>query len=304
MEADALVSNGTASQAMMGFLRAAVRARLNIVVSGGTGAGKTTTLNALSAFIQDGERIITIEDAAELKLRQLHVLSLETRPANVEGRGQISVRDLVISALRMRPDRLVVGECRGAEAMDMLQAMSTGHDGSLTTLHASSAKEAITRLETMVLWAGTDLPMRAIRSQVVNAIDLVVQQNRLRDGSRRIVSISEVSGLEDGEVVLHDLFRFDQQGMDDEGRVIGAHSACARIPSRAKDIVAAGESIDPLSFLTTSGGLTAMQEHRRRLHDWIPDAPAAAPLLLHGERRRPELSVVGRRSLRRIAQPA
>jgi pilus assembly protein CpaF len=273
LELDDLVAYGTATPDMFAFLRACVRARLNILVSGGTGSGKTTTLNVLSGFIPDDQRIVTIEDAAELKLRQRHVLGLETRPANVEGRGRITVRELVASSLRMRPDRLVVGECRGGEALDMLQAMSTGHDGSLTTLHASSPKEAITRLETMVIMAGTELPSRAVRGQIGAAIDLVVQQARLRDGSRRIVSLSEICGLEDGEVQLQELFRFEQRGLGPQGQVIGQHVACGRVPRRAADILATGEELDMRIFVAPEVPAgTAPDRPRRRLVDWVPEA--------------------------------
>jgi pilus assembly protein CpaF len=284
LEVDDLIEHGTASADMMAFLRAAVRARLNILVSGGTGAGKTTTLNVISSFIPDDERIVTIEDAAELKLRQRHVLSLETRPANVEGRGQIVVRDLVISSLRMRPDRLVVGECRGGEALDMLQAMSTGHDGSLTTLHASSPREAISRLETMVLMAGTELPTAAVRGQIGSAIDLIVQQGRLRDGSRRILSISEIFGVESGEVQLQELFRYEQTGVDAEGRVIGQHVACGRVPRRTADILASGENLDMHMFVAPDRP-SGPDHPRRRLADWVPDT-VMAPLPLADRRRR------------------
>jgi pilus assembly protein CpaF len=278
LEVSDLIGQGTASAEMMSFLRASVRARLNILVSGGTGVGKTTTLNVISSFIPD-------EDAAELKLRQRHVLSLETRPANVEGRGQIVVRDLVISSLRMRPDRLVVGECRGGEALDMLQAMSTGHDGSLTTLHASSTREAISRLETMVLMAGTELPTAAVRGQIGNAIDLIVQQGRLRDGTRRILSISEIYGVENGEVQVQELFRFEQRGVDAEGRVLGKHVACGRVPRRTADILATGEDLDMSIFVAPDQGDGA--EHpRRRLVDWVPDAAAATIPPAPADRRR------------------
>ncbi|MGA2282865.1 MAG: CpaF family protein [Candidatus Dormibacteria bacterium] len=285
LEVKDLVDHGTATADMMGFLRACVRARLNILVSGGTGVGKTTTLNVISSFIPDDERIVTIEDAAELKLRQRHVLSLETRPANVEGRGQIVVRDLVISSLRMRPDRLVVGECRGGEALDMLQAMSTGHDGSLTTLHASSPREAISRLETMVLMAGTELPTAAIRGQIGSAIDLIVQQGRLRDGSRRILSISEIIGVENGEVQIQELFRFEQTGVDADGRVLGQHVACGRVPRRTADILASGEDLDMHIFVAPDRP-SGPDHPRRRLADWVPATSVPPPPLAAADRRR------------------
>jgi pilus assembly protein CpaF len=198
-----------------------VRASLNIVVSGGTGSGKTTMLNVLSSFIPDDERIITVENAAELQLRQEHVVPLESRPPNVEGKGEISIRDLVINTLRMRPERIVVGECRGGEALEMLQAMNTGHDGSMTTLHANSPRDAIARIETMCLMAGMDLPVRAIREQIASAVNLIVQLARLKDGSRKVIYITEVQGMEGDVVVLSDIFVFEQQGLDERGKIIG-----------------------------------------------------------------------------------
>ncbi len=219
-----LVEWGTLTKGMAMFLEACVKARLNIVVSGGTGSGKTTTLNVLSSFIPNDERIVTIEDAAELQLRQDHVVSLETRPPNIEGRGEISIRHLVKNSLRMRPDRIVVGECRGGEALDMLQAMNTGHDGSLTTGHANSPRDMISRLETMVMMAGMELPVRAIREQIASAVDLIVQVARLKDGTRKITHITEVQGMEGDVVVLQDLFLFRQTGLTPEGKVEGYHT--------------------------------------------------------------------------------
>ncbi|HEY8306580.1 MAG TPA: CpaF family protein [Lapillicoccus sp.] len=217
-----LLAFSTFSPQARDLLEACVRGRRNIVISGGTGSGKTTTLNVLSGYIPDDERIITIEDAAELQLRQRHVLRLEARPSNTEGRGEISIRELVKNALRMRPDRIVIGEVRDGAALDMLQAMNTGHDGSITTIHANSPRDALSRLETMVLMAGVELPVRAIRDQVASALDLVVQQARMRDGSRRIVAISEVSGLEGDVITLQDLFTFDYSaGRDNTGRFRG-----------------------------------------------------------------------------------
>jgi pilus assembly protein CpaF len=215
---------------MARFLEACVKSRLNIVVSGGTGSGKTTTLNVLSSFISPTERIITIEDAAELQLHQPHVVTLESRPPNIEGKGAISIRDLVRNALRMRPDRIIVGEVRSGEALDMLQAMNTGHDGSLTTGHANSPRDMLSRLETMVLMAGMDLPVRAIREQIASAIDLIIHQSRLRDGSRRITHITEVQNMEGDVIVLQDLFNFIQTGVDDDGRVIGEFRATGMRP--------------------------------------------------------------------------
>lgn len=216
-----LIRFGSLTSEMAKFLDACVKARLNIVVSGGTGSGKTTTLNVLSSFIPEDERIVTIEDAAEIQLRQEHVVTLETRPPNIEGKGAITMRDLVRNSLRMRPDRIVVGEVRSGEALDMLQAMNTGHDGSLTTGHANTPRDMLARLETMVLMAGMDLPVRAIREQIASAVDLIVQQNRLKDGSRKIVNITEVQGMEGEVVVLQDIFIFAQEGVDDKGKLIG-----------------------------------------------------------------------------------
>ena len=222
---DDLLSSGSATEPMMVFLRAAVRSRLSIVVSGGTSSGKTTLLNILSGFIPADERIVTVEDSAELQLRQHHVIRLESRPPNVEGKGAIEIRDLVRNALRMRPDRIIVGECRGGEALDMLQAMNTGHEGSMSTIHANSPYDAFGRLETMVLMAGADLPARAIQKQIASAIDIVVQAERVRGGARKIVSIAEVTGLENGETQFHELFRFKQTGVDQDGNATGFHTA-------------------------------------------------------------------------------
>lgn len=207
-----LISFGTMTSDMALFIEACIKARLNIVVSGGTGSGKTTTLNVLSSFIPDNERIVTIEDAAELQLGQEHVVRLESRPANIEGKGAINVRDLVRNSLRMRPDRIVIGEVRGGEALDMLQAMNTGHDGSITTGHANSPRDMLARLETMVLMAGMDLPVRAIREQIASAIDIIIQQARLKDGSRKITHITEVQGMEKDTIILQDIFILDEKG--------------------------------------------------------------------------------------------
>ncbi|MCX8131884.1 MAG: CpaF family protein [Clostridia bacterium] len=216
-----LINFGTITPNLAMFLKACVEARLNIVVSGGTGSGKTTTLNVISSFIPEDERIVTIEDAAELQLRQEHIVKLETRPANIEGKGAVTIRDLVRNSLRMRPDRIVVGEVRSGEALDMLQAMNTGHDGSLTTGHANTPRDMLARLETMVLMAGMDLPVRAIREQIASAVDLIVQQSRLRDGSRRITHITEVLGMEGEVITLQDLFIFRQTGKDEKGKITG-----------------------------------------------------------------------------------
>ncbi len=217
---DDLIRFGSVTPEAVEFLNACVIARLNIIVSGGTGSGKTTFLNVLSGFIPDDERIITVENAAELQLRQEHVVTLESRPPNIEGKGEVTIRDLVVNCLRMRPDRIVVGECRSGEALDMLQAMNTGHDGSLTTAHSNSPRDTLSRLETMCLMAGMDLPVRAIREQIASAVDLIVHQERMRDGSRKVVNITEVQGMEGDVIVMSDIFSFEQQGMEG-GRVIG-----------------------------------------------------------------------------------
>jgi pilus assembly protein CpaF len=217
---DDLIRFGSITPEAIEFLNACVNARLNVIVSGGTGSGKTTLLNILSGFIPGDERIVTVENAAELQLRQEHVVTLESRPPNIEGKGEVTIRDLVINCLRMRPDRIVVGECRGGEALDMLQAMNTGHDGSLTTLHSNSPRDTLSRLETMCLMAGMDLPMRAIREQIASAVDLIVHEERMRDGSRKIVNITEVQGMEGDVIVMSDIFAFEQQGIEG-GRVIG-----------------------------------------------------------------------------------
>ncbi|MBP5672753.1 MAG: Flp pilus assembly complex ATPase component TadA [Victivallales bacterium] len=235
-----LIRFGSMTQDMALFLEEAVRSRQNILVSGGTGSGKTTLLNVLSLFIPKGERVITVEDSAELKLDHPNLVSLEARPANIEGKGRITIRDLVINTLRMRPDRIIVGECRGAEALDMLQAMNTGHDGSLTTAHANNPRDALTRLENMVMMAGFDLPSKAIREQIASALDLIVQQTRLPDGSRKIVQISEVTGREGDVILLQDIFTFNQTGMDANGKVQGYHSATGNIPFFVEELRQSG----------------------------------------------------------------
>jgi pilus assembly protein CpaF len=217
---DDLIKRNTFTSEFIQFMKASVEGRLNIIVSGGTGSGKTTQLNLYSGFIPADERILTIENAAELQLRQEHVITLESRPPNIEGRGEVSMRDLVINALRMRPDRIIVGECRGGEALDMLQAMNTGHEGSMTTVHANTPRDALHRLETMVLMAGMDLPLRAIREQIAGALDLVVQIERMRDGSRRVTAVTEVQGLEGDVIVTSDIFKFEHQGVKD-GKILG-----------------------------------------------------------------------------------
>ena len=226
-----LISFGTLDRKMADFIKACIQARINILVSGGTGSGKTTTLNVLSSFIPENERIVTIEDAAELKLQQTHVVTLESRPANIEGSGQITIRDLVKNALRMRPDRIIVGEVRSGEALDMLQAMNTGHDGSLTTAHANTPRDALSRLETMVLMAGFEMPVRAIREQISSAIELILQQSRLKDGSRKITYITEVQHMEGDVITTQDLFRFEQTGMDADGKLTGHFVSTGMQPS-------------------------------------------------------------------------
>ena len=238
-----LVGFGTFTQEMADFLLACVEGKLNVVVSGGTGSGKTTTLNVLSSFIPSDDRIVTIEDAAELQLRQEHVVTLETRPANIEGKGAITMRDLVRNSLRMRPDRIVVGEVRGGEALDMLQAMNTGHDGSLTTGHANTPRDMLSRLETMVLMAGMDLPVRAIREQISSAVDLIVQQSRLRDGSRKITHLTEVQGMEGEIITLQDIFVFEQNGCDETGKVIGRFKPTGIRPKFLEKLSASGTNI-------------------------------------------------------------
>jgi pilus assembly protein CpaF len=242
-----LISFGSITPEAVEFLKACVQARLNILVSGGTGSGKTTLLNILSGFIPDDERIVTIENAAELQLRQEHVVTLESRPPNIEGRGEVSIRDLVINSLRMRPERIIVGECRGAEALDMLQAMNTGHDGSLTTLHANSVRDTLARLETMVLMAGMDLPHRAIREQISSAIDCIVQQERMRDGSRRVVTISEVQGMEGDVITMSDIFTFEKTGIEN-GKIIGRLTPTGLRPKFMDKIEAAGIRLPPNIF--------------------------------------------------------
>jgi FHA domain containing protein len=227
---DDLIAFGSMTREMALFLQEAVRSRKNILVSGGTGSGKTTLLNVLSLFIPEDERVITVEDSAELKLTHPNLVNLEARPANIEGKGRISIRDLVINTLRMRPDRIIVGECRGAEALDMLQAMNTGHDGSLTTAHANNPRDALARLENMVMMAGFELPSTAIREQIASALDIIVQQTRLVDGSRKVVKITEVTGREGNQILLQDIFTFEQTGLDSNGKVQGYHTATGNIP--------------------------------------------------------------------------
>jgi pilus assembly protein CpaF len=244
-----LLANATITQPLLNFMRACVEARINIVVSGGTGSGKTTLLNVISAFIPPTERIITIEDVAELQMKQDHVARLEKRPPNIEGRGEVTIRQLVINALRMRPDRIVVGEARGGEALDMLQAMNTGHDGSMTTIHSNSPRDTLRRIETMVLMAGMELPLKAIREQVASAIDLVVHMERMRDGTRRVVQVTEVQSMEGDTIVMQDLFTFEQIGMRN-GRIIGSLKATGLHPQFGEKFMLNGVEL-PLEIFET-----------------------------------------------------
>jgi len=245
---DDLIGFGTWTRNASDFLRLCVLMRKNIVVAGGTGSGKTTLLNVLSGFIPPSDRIVSIEDAAELRLVQPHVIRLEARPPNIEGRGAVPIRDLMRNALRMRPDRIIVGECRGGEALDMLQAMNTGHDGSLTTVHANSPRDVISRLETMVLMSGLELPSRAIREQIASAIDIVVHESRLSDGARKVVCISEVVGLEGQQIVMQDIFEYQQTGIDERGKVTGRFMPTGSMPTFYEHLKSRGLHIDPSVF--------------------------------------------------------
>lgn len=245
-----LINFGSMSQMAADLLEACVFGRLNIIISGGTGSGKTTLLNVLSSFIPHDERIVTIEDAAELQLQQEHVVRLETRPPNIEGKGAITMRDLVKNSLRMRPERIVVGEVRAGEALDMLQAMNTGHDGSLTTLHANTPRDALRRLETLVMMAGFDLPQRAIREQIASAIDLIVQASRLSDGSRKVTSVTEIVGMEGDVVLLQDIFLFKQEGVDENGKIIGEFKYTGVRPKFLERVMASGAKLDLRMFET------------------------------------------------------
>jgi pilus assembly protein CpaF len=245
---DDLIKFGSLSRGMGKFLELAVRERMNVVISGGTGSGKTTLLNVVGSFIPKHERVVTVEDVSELKLPQDHVVTLESRPPNLEGQGAISIRDLVKNCLRMRPDRIVVGECRSGEALDMLQAMNTGHDGSMTTIHSNSPRDCISRIETLVLMAGMDLPSRAIREQIAAAVNVIVQQTRLSDGSRKVTAISEITGMEGGIVTLNDIYKFNQTGFTPEGKVIGKHEATGQIPVFVGKLRKRGIKIDMSMF--------------------------------------------------------
>jgi pilus assembly protein CpaF len=247
-----LIGFGTITQGMAAFLAACVKIKLNILVSGGSGAGKTTLLNVLSSFIPEGERVVTVEDAAELKLHQPHVVRLESRPPNIEGKGEIKIRDLVRNCLRMRPDRIVVGEVRGGEALDMLQAMNTGHEGSISTIHANTPRDALARIETMVMMAGMDLPSRAIREQVAAAIHLIVQVSRLSDGGRKVVSVSEVQGMEGQVIVLQDLFTYQQKGVGEGGKVLGTMQATGMVPRFVERFNASGMHLPAEIFKRTN----------------------------------------------------
>ena len=254
LTADDLIKFGSMTRPMAEFLREAVRAKRNILVSGGTGSGKTTLLNIMSFFIPENERIITVEDSAELKLSHENLCRLEARPANTEGQGRVSIRDLVINTLRMRPDRIIVGECRGAEALDMLQAMNTGHDGSMTTCHANNPRDALARLEKMVMVAVYDLPSKAIREQIPSATNIIVQQTRLPDGSRKIVNVSEVTGREGGTILMQDIFEFKQKGFDENFHIVGYHTATGNIPRFIDELRRAGDlELDMAVFVPTEG---------------------------------------------------
>ena len=242
------INFGTWTHNMAEFMQLCVLLRKNIIVAGGTGSGKTTLLNLLSGYVPENERIVTVEDAAELRLQQPHVVRLEARPANIEGKGAVTIRDLVRNCLRMRPDRIIVGECRGGETLDMLQAMNTGHDGSLTTVHANSPRDVISRLETMVLMSGMDLPSRAIREQIASAVDIIIHESRLSDGSRKVVAISEVTGLEGSQIVMQDLFTFRQTGIGERGKIIGAFAPTGAMPTFFDQLAGRGFSVDPRMF--------------------------------------------------------
>jgi pilus assembly protein CpaF len=248
-----LIRIGSMTPELVATLQAAVRARLNILVSGGTGSGKTTLLNILSGFIPETERIVTIEDAAELRLRQEHVVRLETRPANLEGKGQITQRDLLVNTLRMRPDRIIVGECRAGEALDMLQAMNTGHDGSLTTVHANTPRDALSRLETMVAMSGLDLPKSAVRGQITSAIHLVIQAARLSDGSRRITSLSEIVGMEGEVVSMQEIFTLERHGIDASGKVLAQLVSTGLRPKFVEKLAAEGIELAEDTFRPRAG---------------------------------------------------
>ncbi len=260
---DQLIEFGSITRGMADFLHACVLSRLNIVISGGTGSGKTTLLNVLSSYIPEDERIVTIEDAAELQLQQDHIVRLETKTPNSDGIGERTIRDLVRNSLRMRPDRIVVGEVRGGEALDMLQAMNTGHDGSLTTLHANTPRDAISRLETMVLMSGMDLPLKVVRQQISAAVDLIVQQSRLKDGTRKVTAITEVAGMEGDTIVLTDVFKFDQTGITTDGKVEGSLKPTGIRPLFYSRLQASGIKLGPEIFGATAADILAANRQRR-----------------------------------------
>ena len=260
--ADDLVQRESLTAPMLEFLKGAIGARLNVIVSGGTGAGKTTMLNVLSSFISESERVVTIEDAAELTLRQRHVVRLETRPPNIEGKGAIRQRQLVINALRMRPDRIIVGEVRGEEALDMLQAMNTGHDGSLTTIHANSPRDALYRMDTMIAMANLNIPDKAVRQQVASAVNLVIQVTRLTDGSRRVTSIAEITGMEQDVIAMQEIFTFQQSGINQEGKVIGLFRATGIRPKCADRIASTGRTL-PMDMFSHTHAVNEPQAGRR-----------------------------------------
>jgi pilus assembly protein CpaF len=260
-----LIRFGTLTPQMAEFFKVCVLLRKNIIISGGTGSGKTTLLNVLSSFLPAADRIITIEDAAELRLNQDHVVSLESRPPNIEGKGAVTIRDLVRNALRMRPDRIVVGECRGGEALDMLQAMNTGHDGSLTTVHANSPRDVISRLETMVMMSGMDLPSRAIREQIASAIDLIIHEDRMSDGTRKVVKVTEVTGIERDTITLQDIFEFKQTGIDPQGKVLGYFTATGVIPSFIDEVETRGLHLSREVFAEHNASDTRRPQNQYRL---------------------------------------
>jgi pilus assembly protein CpaF len=248
-----LLTKESLTEPMLELLKGIVKARLNVLISGGTGAGKTTLLNILSSYIPPSERIVTIEDSAELQLKQPHVVRLETRPANVEGSGEVPQRMLLINALRMRPDRIIMGECRGGEAVDMLQAMNTGHDGSLTTLHANSPRDALSRLETMISMASLDLPDKAMRQQIASAIQVVIQVTRLSDGARKVTQIAEISGMEGDVITMQDIYTFERQGIGEDDRVMGRFAATGIRPKFTERLKAYGVDLSALLFLNRDG---------------------------------------------------
>ena len=262
-----LIEYGSLTENMATFLRACVLARLNIIISGGTGSGKTTLLNVLSSYIPENERIVTIEDAAELQLQQDHVVRLETKTASTDGHGAMTIRDLVRNSLRMRPDRIVVGECRGGEALDMLQAMNTGHDGSLTTVHANSPRDALSRLETLVMMAGMDLPLKVVRQQIASAVDLIVQQSRLKDGTRKVTAITEVAGMEGDTVVLTDVFKFEQTGVAEGGKIIGDLKPTGIRPIFSPRLEAAGLKLGPEVFGANLSEMLSSRHAPPRIED-------------------------------------